>query len=90
MIAGDFNADFTSPTILGWVKETGAKLAFPIEQCTICPSHNPVKHEDQTKDMQVDNIFCLGECGEIKNKLVFNKKGEYISDHVGQIVSLKL
>jgi exonuclease III len=87
IIAGDFNASFASKTIKNWVKGLGLKTAFKPNVCTICPEKNPFCNRDQKKDYQIDNV--LYKKGKLKKaKLLFNKKGEFISDHFGMLVKI--
>lgn len=88
VVAGDFNANFDSPTMRAWLKQSTLRPVFNNNICTICPSLNPLKHPDQQKDMQVDSILCRGECVQIKSRLVFDRPGEFVSDHLGLLVTL--
>ena len=81
-------AELSSQTLQNWIRETGLQIAFPLDKCTICPTKNPLRHKDQTRRMQVDNILCAGQCPNVKIRLVFDKQGQFISDHVGMVISL--
>ncbi|MFC1727610.1 hypothetical protein ACFL0Y_03755, partial [Patescibacteria group bacterium] len=88
-IAGDFNADFRSTVIKDWLKMTGLKPIFSQGYCTVCPTKNPLCHRDQEKDFQIDNVLVKG-FKKLSGKLVFNRKGEYLSDHFGQLVEIEV
>ena len=101
LLAGDFNAKFDSRVIQDWLKAVRAKLAIPLGNPTICPSKNPLSNIDVKQDKQVDNILLVGE-GKIKQgelefnrvgefvsaRMVFCQKGEFASDHFGQLAEI--
>ncbi|MFC1711788.1 endonuclease/exonuclease/phosphatase family protein [Patescibacteria group bacterium] len=88
IIAGDFNANFQGKTIQNWLTSIKFTSAFKPEQCTVCPNKNPLCYRDQHKEYQIDNILCKN-CKFLNTRLVFNKKGQFISDHFGQVASLE-
>jgi endonuclease/exonuclease/phosphatase family metal-dependent hydrolase len=89
LVAGDFNADFSSPTISEWLKAIGGQAVFSTDEPTICPEINPLCHPDQKHSCLIDNIICFGRSGTIGGRLVFNTKGQFISDHFGQLADIR-
>lgn len=88
LVSGDFNADLTSNTMQNWLKLVEAKLVFSKDKCTVCPFKNPLAHADQKVATQIDNILYFGQLKNVKGSLVFNKKGKFISDHIGLFVKI--
>jgi len=88
LITGDFNADFNDQTLQAWLRRINFQAAFGKKVCTVCPSRNPLCHRDQKKDFLIDNILSQGG-QKISPRLLFNRKGRFISDHYGQLVEIK-
>ena len=87
IVAGDFNANFSSKTIQQWLKKINFSPAFLAEACTVCPTTNPLCYRDQHQDYQIDNILYAG-AKLSQAQLVFNQKGQFISDHLGLLVEI--
>ena len=88
IVAGDFNANFQGKTVQNWLRRVGFTPVFDKGKCTVCPGKNPLCHRDQLKDYQIDNVLTHG-FKKVSGKLVFNRAGQYVSDHYGQLVELE-